>query len=278
MVRNEFSDRFKFDCFGAANLNTLRKQEKLDEVVAPGNPESEKQVLLSHWAHKRVKHFGGPPPNAPVDALGILKCVDADKTFNCGYIAEVLREGLMNMGYVSRQIGLKGARSDGNGDEHSVVEVWSNQYRKWIILDLTLDMYFLKGRDAAELLRIAAGVVLQQGQGPHHRHRQRCREAQDRRHADQARDAPAGFGTLEDVNSLGKFLYVDYVPATVDGKPDYGQMFITKDKLCESVPYHTRICPKDPATEPYWPMQQAALTLMPGDGAAIDVTAETMTP
>jgi hypothetical protein len=64
----------------------------------------------------------------------------------------------------------------------------------------------------------------------------------------------------------------------IDGKADYGKMFITKDKLCEGVPYHTRTCPKDPATEPYWPMQQAALTLTPGAGTAIAVKADTMTP
>ena len=278
LVRNEFSDRFKFDCFGEASLKTLRRQEKLDEVVAPGKTEFEKQALLSHWAHKRVKHFGGPPANAPVDALGILKCVDANQTFNCGYIAEVLREGLMSMGYVSRQIGLKGAHGDGNGDEHSVVEVWSNQYRKWIILDPTLDMYFVKGGTPLNSFELRQEWFYNKGKaltiviG---------NNAERRRTADMPikRETHAGFGTLElNANSLGKFLYVAYTPATVDGKPDYGKMFITKDKLCEGVPYHTRTCPKDPATEPYWPMQQAALTLTPAAGAAIAVKAETMTP
>jgi hypothetical protein len=93
------------------------------------------------------------------------------------------------------------------------------------------------------------------------------------------RGTHAGFGTLTlNENSLGKFLYVAYMPATIDGKLDYGRMFITKDKLCEGVEYHIRTCPKDPATESYWPVQQAALTLAPGAGTAITVKAETMTP
>ena len=65
LVRNEFCDRFKFDCFGAENLKTIRKQEKLDEVVASGKTEFEKQTLLMNWAHKRVKRFGAPPEHAP---------------------------------------------------------------------------------------------------------------------------------------------------------------------------------------------------------------------
>ena len=279
LVRNEFSDRFKFDCFGEKSLQTLRKQEKLDEVAAPGKTEFEKQVLLMDWAHKRIKHFGPPPENAPEDALGILKGVDANQTFNCGYIAEVLREALMSMGYVSRQIGLKGAHGDGNGDEHSVVEVWSNQYRKWVVMDPTLNMYFLKGKtplDAFELrqewfyMDKGKGLTIVIGKGA---------EKHTTANMPIRRETHAGFGTLKlNANSLGKFLYVAYVPASVDGKPDYGRMFITKDKLCEGVPYHTRTCPKYPATEPYWPMQQAALTLAPGAGAAIAVKAETMTP
>jgi hypothetical protein len=278
LVKNEFSERFKFDCFGAESLKTLRRQEKLDEVAAPGRTEFEKQALLLHWAHRRIKHFGTPPANAPEDALGILKGADANRTFNCGYYAEVLREALLSMGYVSRQISLKGARSDGNGSEHSVVEVWSNQYRKWIILDPTLDMYFLKGKTPLNAFELRQEWFYNKGKeltivvG---------KSAEKRTTADMPikRETHAGFGTLElNADSLGKFLYVAYVPASVDGKPDYGKMFITKDKLCEGVAYHTRTCPKDPAAEPYWPMQQAVLALTPRAGTAITVKADTMTP
>jgi hypothetical protein len=279
LIRNEFSDRFKFDCFGAKSLKTLRTQEKLDAVAAPGKTEFDKQVLLLDWAHKRIKHFGPPPENAPLDALGILKDADANRTFNCDYYAEVLREALLSMGYISRKIGLKGAHDDGNGSEHSVVEVWSNQYRKWVLMDPTLNMYFLKGatplnafelrqewfyKDKGKALTIVIG-----------------KQAEKHTTADMPikRETHAGFGTLQlNANSLGKFLYVAYVPASLDGKPDYAGMFITKDKLCAGVEYHTRTCPRDPAAEPYWPMQQAALTLAPGAGTAIAVKAGTMTP
>ncbi len=279
LVRNQFSDRFKFDCFGEQSLKTLRKQEKLDEAAAPGKTEFEKQVLLMDWAHKRIKHFGAPPENAPSDALGILKGADANQTFNCGFYAEVLRAGLLSMGFVARDIGLKGARDDGNGSEHSVVEVWSNQYRKWVVLDPTLNMCFLKGETPLNAFELrqewfykdkGKDLVIVVG-----------REGRRFTTADMPirRETHAGFGTLTlNENSLGKFLYVDYIPAAIDGTPDYARMFITKDKLCEGVDYHTRTCPKEPATEPYWPMQQAALTLAPGAGAVISVKADTMTP
>jgi hypothetical protein len=278
LVKNEFSDRFQFDCFDDAKLQQLRKQEKLDEVVAPGKTDFDKQVLLLDWAHKRIPF--GPPASSPSDALGILKAVDAGQRFNCGYYAEVLRAALSAMGYVARDIGLKGAKSDGNGSEHSIVEVWDPTHRKWVVLDPTVNAYFLKGETPLNAFEIrqekfynhdGKDLTIVMGM-----------EGQKHTVADMPidRGTHPGFGKLTlNGDSLGKFLYVAYTPRTPAGGPDYGQMFITKDKLCEGVSYHTRVCPKDPAVEPYWPMQQAALTLAPGEGdATVSVKADTMTP
>jgi hypothetical protein len=279
LVQNEFSARFKFDCFGDEKLQQLRKQEKLDDVVASGKNDFEKQVLLLDWAHKKIP-FGPPAANAPTDALGILKAVEAGQRFNCGYYATLLRSALSAMGYVARDIGLKGAKGDGNGAEHGVVEVWDPVHRKWVVLDPTTNAYFLKGETPLDAFEIRqewfygdkgkALTIVMGMEGAKHTV------------ADMPidRGTHPGFGKLTlNGDSIGKFLYVAYVPTTPAGGPDYGKMFITKDKLCEGVDYHTRVCPKDPATEPYWPTQQAALTLAPagGDGT-LTVKTETLTP
>ena len=278
LVTNEFSRRYCFDCFGDETLAKLRKQEKLDAVVKDANSEFDRMVRLMDWAYKRIKLFG-PPASRPGDPLKLLKAVDAGEGFNCGYYAMLLRQALRSMGYVARSLGLKGAKGDGNGSEHGVVEVWSNEHRKWVVLDPTLNVYFtrkdvpLNGyevrrewfyNDGGKDLTIVIGAA-----GAKH-------TVKD---LPIARGTHPGFGTLRlRPESIGKFLYLAYTPTTAEGKPDYGRMFITKDKLCEGVPYHTRICPKDPARDPYWPMQQAALTLTAGEGATINAKAETMTP
>jgi hypothetical protein len=59
--------------------------------------------------------------------------------------------------------------------------------------------------------------------------------------------------------------------------PDYGKMFITRDELCDGTKWHTRTAPKDPAVDPYFPINQAAVTLTP-DGDALRVSLKTMTP
>ncbi|MBN2584213.1 MAG: right-handed parallel beta-helix repeat-containing protein [Planctomycetes bacterium] len=279
VIRDQFSERFTFDCFGEKSFEQLRKQEKLDDVVAPGQTEFARQVLLLDWAYRRIKHFGPPPKGVSRDGLSILKGVDAGQAFNCGYYAELLREALLSMGYVSRMIALKGAKSDGNGSEHDIVEVWSNQYRKWVVMDPTVNVCFLKGEmplNAFEVRREwfygdkGKSLIIVVG-----------KEAEKHTTPDMPinRGTHAGFGTLTlNDRSLGKFLYVAYIPASNDGKRNYGTMFITKDGLCEGVTYHERICPQDPSAEPYWPMQQAALTLTPSAGTTILVKADTMTP
>lgn len=70
-----------------------------------------------------------------------------------------------------------------------------------------------------------------------------------------------------------------HVPNTnlLDARPDYGGMFITKDALCDGTQWHKRQNPADPAHDPYFPIDQAALTLV-ADGSSIQVSIKTLTP
>jgi hypothetical protein len=277
VVRNEYSKVFDFDCFANLRCQQLRRQEKLDDVVAKGASEFDKQVLLMDWTYKRFKLFGAPSAK-PGNVLEILRAVDEGNSFNCGYYADVLQAALGSEGWVVRAIGLKGAKSDGNGSEHSILEVWSSQYRKWIVLDPTLNIYFEKGGVPLNAYEIRQEWFYNKGKdlviviGAE-------RERHTTADLPIVRATHKGFGNLGiNGDSLGKFLYIAYQPTTRDGKPDYANMFITKDQLCEGVQYHTRKNPADPAHEPYWPMCQAALALTPSGDSKLDVAADTVTP
>jgi len=276
--KTQFTDLFKFDCHGDEHLTKLRSQEKLDDVLAKGKTEFARQVLLMDWAHKRIKLFGAPTKPGAKKPLDILKAVDEGHAFNCGYYERLLREALRSVGYVARSVGIKGAKSDGNGTEHGIVEVWSNQHNKWVVLDPTLNVYFTKRKiplNAWEIRKAwfrGKGVGLKIVVGP---------EGKTYSTGDMPieRGTHKGFGTLKlKPESLGKFLYLAYTPTTADGSPDYGKMFITKDELCEGVTYHARKNPADPELEPYWPMQQAAIHLERRGGVNLEFTLKTLTP
>src|SRR5256885_17081480 len=82
VVENEFSKRFKWDSFENPKLKALREQYHLDEVVAPGKDEFEKQLLLLDWVNHRFKKFGKPSSSAR-GALDIINAIDDGNTFFC---------------------------------------------------------------------------------------------------------------------------------------------------------------------------------------------------
>jgi hypothetical protein len=60
VVENEFTSLFTFDRFENPKIKQLREKYKLDDVVAAGKTEFEKQVLLMAWVKKSIP-FGSPP-------------------------------------------------------------------------------------------------------------------------------------------------------------------------------------------------------------------------
>jgi hypothetical protein len=90
----------------------------------------------------------------------------------------------------------------------------------------------------------------------------------------------AGFGDLSiDASALNVYAFIGYIPNTnlMDGGPDYAKMFIVQDRLCDGTKWHKRIVPADPANDPYFPIGQAALSLVAG-GDGLHVTLKTLTP
>ena len=63
-VESEYTRRFTFDAYDNPKLKELRERYQLDEVVAPGKDEFDRQVLLLDWVNHRLKKFGRPTSKA----------------------------------------------------------------------------------------------------------------------------------------------------------------------------------------------------------------------
>jgi hypothetical protein len=286
LVENDFSRRFLFDTYDNPKLALLREQEKLAEVVAPGKGEFQKQVLLLDWAQRRFKKFGSP--SAPAEgALEILKAVDAGNSYYCSQYASVLSSASASLGWVEREIGLhvgnrQVGRSGSGYTEHSITEIWSNELGKWVMLDPTFATYVEKDGVPLNAWEIrkewfygdanSLGFIV---------------GAQQKRYTLKelpvylANHKATGDLPLE-ARTFDVYGFLMYRPYTnlmdAGGLPD--RMFISKDSLCDGVKWHTRDNPKDPAAEPYFPIQQASLTLVPeaGGEAKLAVRLATLTP
>ena len=167
----------------------------------------------------------------------------------------------------------------GGSTEHLTTEIWSDQHRKWVMMDPTANMHIekdgipLNGFELRQewFYRDGSNLVFVIGKD-----RKQYRKA----------DLPiflerfAGFGDLTvPADELCKYGFIGYIPNTdlMDAWPDYGKMFIIKDKLCEGTRWHTRINPANPEIDPYFPINQAAVSLVP-EQDKVRVTLQTMTP
>ena len=280
-VESDYTKRFKFDSHDNPKLKELRERYKLDEVIASGRDEFEKQVLLMDWTHRQFKKFGTPSTNA-TSALDILNGIAQGHTFYCSHYAHVLVSAAASLGWVDRELALRrhqGVSKVGGSTEHSSTEIWSNQHRKWVMLDPTSNMYLEKAGVPLNAYEIRqewfchAGTNLIFVIGKNHK---RYRKS----------DLPvflqrfAGFGDLAvNPDELDKYGFTGYIPNTdfMDSREDYARMFIVQDQLCDGTKWHVRTVPANPAVDPYFPIGQAALSLVVEKGTIHGVL-KTLTP
>lgn len=279
-VESEYTKRFRFDSFDNPKLKELREKYRLDEVVAPGKDEFDRQILLLDWTHRQFKKFGRPSAS-PRGALEILKNVEEGHTFFCAQYGATFVSAAASLGWVDRALALRRHRDyPGAGSpEHTSTEIWSNQHRKWIMMDPTGNLVVEKDGVPLNAYEIRTEWFSREGKDlvfSIGKERKKHRKA----------DLPiflgrfAGFGDLTvPANEMEKYGFTAYIPNTnlMDAGPDYGKMFIVKDQRCDGTKWHERTVPANPAVDPYFPIGQAAVTLQ-AEGDKVRVAFRTMTP
>ncbi len=116
-------------------MDTLRSRYRLREVMGNDGDEFTRMKRLLNWVATRWVHDGSNM--APVrTALAILGEADKGGRFCCANYADVLIGCFRSLGYPIRFVGLRGDDAAYNmGGGHGCVEVWSDEYQKWILLD-----------------------------------------------------------------------------------------------------------------------------------------------
>ena len=109
----------------SAKLERLRKQFKLDEVVAAGKTDMERLILLRNWVRRQWPHNEGSCAR-PWDAIDILSAPKGDHGM-CVHFAVAYTQCALALGFNARQVILK---------NHYVSDVWSNEHGKWVLMDV----------------------------------------------------------------------------------------------------------------------------------------------
>jgi hypothetical protein len=127
-------------------LVELREKYELDAVVAGGRTEFEQMLMLKEWVRNRWDHGWSREPEAR-NALEILEAAELGSDFNCGYYSVTMMQSLLALGFVARRAGIAKAQSewmalDEGNIGHSVPEVYSHDFHKWILLDADTNVHY----------------------------------------------------------------------------------------------------------------------------------------
>jgi hypothetical protein len=108
------------------NLERLRRECRLDDVVAPGRTELEQLILLRNWVRRQWPCNDAGSGVRTWNALEILGAPDGQHGM-CVHFATVFSQCALALGFVARPVILTG---------HFVADVWSGEWGKWILMDV----------------------------------------------------------------------------------------------------------------------------------------------
>ena len=139
---------FEYEPLDHPHLKQLRQQYNLDEVVKGAKGELELMLRLAQWACNYwdwPNHITEEYP--PWDALEILKPYK-DGTPTGGFCQQfnlVFLQACESFGFNGRAISISQGRwqEKCTGGGHEVVELWSNEWKKWVYVDGALAWYIV---------------------------------------------------------------------------------------------------------------------------------------
>ena len=120
-----------------SKLRQLRDAEGFKDILHQG--QLDLFLKLCDWTHRQWK-TSVPDPYPLSNAIDILADIRSGKTGGfCGQYAYVLADVLKAMGFFAvRYVELW----SGKGESHFVVEIWSDQFAKWMILDPAENLFY----------------------------------------------------------------------------------------------------------------------------------------
>jgi hypothetical protein len=129
----------RLESLNLSRLGELRLREGLDGVVVGADSEFTHLLYLKDWVAAQWP-AGNPDPYPPWDAITVLDWIRDGLTGGfCAQYAQVLLQSAASFGMQARYVEIG---SIDNPYAHFVMEVWSNQFDKWVVLDADYNLHF----------------------------------------------------------------------------------------------------------------------------------------
>jgi len=136
------SIEWEWEKWDRPEFKQLRELENLDEVVAGSRTQFDAQVKLLDYVTRRWRHNGPKPEYPGWDALSIINRINnAGGGGMCIQFNNTLGGLCMAYGWQARLINVVG---------HEIIEVWNDEYGKWIFLDADYENNYNYNPETAE--------------------------------------------------------------------------------------------------------------------------------
>ena len=128
----------------------LRSEFDFEQAVQGAESEFDAFLGLKRWVRSRWNHGWSQAFATVKDGLDVLRAAAEGNQFCCGHYNMVFRDCALALGWVTRGVGLSVADCGFPRDYrcgnvgHSVPEIWSNELRKWVLLDPDLNVYYAR--------------------------------------------------------------------------------------------------------------------------------------
>jgi hypothetical protein len=255
-VDSKYSQLYKFENYDHPDLKRFAEKYKLAEVVAPGKDEFEKQMILMNWVWNQWRFGQGRELYYLDDPFWIMAEARKEHKFQCMHSADVLHTAANSLGWVSRLM---------KAPSHSYNEVWSNQYRKWVQFDATGNWVPTKDGVPQSTYETRVSWMREKEKSP-----------VQRSHWEDGGIKTVPSELFMGLRSIG-FITRGNVLGDARYEIDYPrESFSISDDLSPGR-YLSGIVTENPPTDPYFPINQAAMALVPSD-EGLKVTLGTLTP
>ena len=141
---------FIHESFAAPQLSLLRQEYLFDEYASQGSTEWQQMVLLKNWVFTEMDFRHNYRVGNLRNTLKILEMAEEGASFHCSHFAAVYMQCALSLGWTSRYYFLRNIKKE----EHAVNEIWSNEWQKWIFIDVTWNIHIERDETPLSILEI----------------------------------------------------------------------------------------------------------------------------
>ena len=148
---------FEWENLSHPKLSELREEFELEKVVEPGKTEFEKQILLKEWLHAFMPQGTPEREYYTESAFEILRDAKDGKPMWCTQFAFAYLQCAESLGWQARKLSVDFDHEKGVEDHHhGVIDIWSNDFKKWYVIDPQNNLHYLKSGAPLNALEIRA--------------------------------------------------------------------------------------------------------------------------